>query len=179
MRIEWLNSSDIDINTRRSLRAWVDSALDDIGWPGYGDHRKNHSAGVTIVLDDPDESPNLTIGTFLSALDAEAETLNKRVSYHSTTRLELGFLASSNTSANGPEEAVRDLSAMWSGGLAHLWRRSERDIAAVVHGIDVRDGQLPGAWAGDYIRPGAEWADLTMPCHVRIVSDDPWAAASH
>ncbi|WP_133169187.1 hypothetical protein [Streptomyces sp. MH60] len=176
MRIEWFNPSGIDISTRRSLRAWVDSALDDIGWPSYGDHRRNHSAGVTIVLDDPDESPNLTIGTFLSSLDAEAETLNKRVSYHSTTPLSLGFLASSTASVSGPEEAVKDLSTMWSGDLTHLWQRSGGDISAVVYGIDLQDGRLPGSWAGDYMRPGAEWAGLTMPCHVRIAPDDPWAS---
>ncbi|MBC9731027.1 hypothetical protein [Streptomyces sp. TRM68367] len=177
MRIEWFNPSGVDINTRRSLRAWVDSALDDIGWPSYGDHRRNHSAGVTIVLDDPDESPNLTIGTFLSALDAEVVHLRKTVSYYSLPPLNLAFLAALAASATGPEEAVRDLSTMWSDDLTHLWQRSGGAISAVVYGIDIRDGQLPGTWAGDYMRPGAEWAGLTMPCHVRIESHDPWAAA--
>ncbi|CAL9582673.1 hypothetical protein [Streptomyces sp. enrichment culture] len=177
MRIEWFNPSGIDIDTRRSLRAWVDSALDDIGWPSYGDHRRNHSAGVTIALDNPNENPNLTIGTFLAALDAEVQSLRNRYPYHSATPLTLRFLASWTANASGPEEAVRDLSAMWAGGLTHLWQRSGGGISAVAYGIDIRDGQLPGTWAGDYMRPGAEWAGLTMPCHVRITPGDPWETA--
>ncbi|MFF0966449.1 hypothetical protein ACWDQO_08395 [Streptomyces sp. NPDC003703] len=124
MRVEWVDPSDLQIDVRRRLRGLVDQALDDIGWPSKGKHRRNGSAGSTIVLDSLDESPSLTVGTFLSTLDNEVEYLREPTAYPSNFRTaELRFMALFDPAAPDADELLEELKIIWSSDdVGKIWQ---------------------------------------------------------
>ncbi|WP_411129802.1 hypothetical protein [Streptomyces sp. x-19] len=69
IRVEWVDPSRLKMRTRRSLREAVDRALEDIGHPENGPHRRDGSAGSLITLTSLRDSPGLTVSTLLSSID--------------------------------------------------------------------------------------------------------------
>ncbi|MFJ5532438.1 hypothetical protein [Streptomyces sp. NPDC093261] len=145
MRVEWVDPSAVHLDVRRRLRGLVDQALDDIGRPIKGKHRSNGSAGSTIVLDSLDESPSLTAGTFLATLDSDSEYLRERS--FDLRMTELRFMALFDPAARNAAELLEELKAIWpSDDVAKIWGHSKGRVAAMVNGLAVAGGQLPGTW---------------------------------
>ncbi|MER6068906.1 hypothetical protein ABT187_08615 [Streptomyces sp. NPDC001817] len=154
----------------------MSKALDDIGWPKTGKHRKNDSAGSTVILNNLGESPNLTVGTFLSALDAEMEYLQLMTSAHAMSSTRLRFTAANDPAAIGSEEAMWHLNALLSNEFEDFWSSSMGPVPAMVHGIDVRKGRLPGSWAQCTTHVNFDGIQRTLSFLERKNSDDPWSA---
>ncbi|ULR52255.1 hypothetical protein [Streptomyces deccanensis] len=176
MRVEWANPAALKVETRRGLREWVGKALDDIGWPSTGEHRRNDSAGSTIILNASSESPNLTVATFLSALDSEMEYLRLMTSAHAAGSIKLKFVAVNDPAASSHEESMWLLGALLSVAFEAFWSSSAGPVPAMVHGIDTREGQLPGSWAKYTTCVNFEGIQRTLSLLERGNSDDPWSA---
>ncbi|MFF5759736.1 hypothetical protein ACFY7A_30420 [Streptomyces longwoodensis] len=176
MRVEWADPAAIRVETRRRLREWVGKALEDIGWPKTGKHRKNDSAGSTVMLNNLGESPNLTVGTFLSALDSEMEYLRLMTSAQAASLTKLRFTAANDPAAIGTREAMWHLNALLSEEFENFWSSSMEPVPALVHGIDVREGQLPGSWAQCTTHVNFDGIQRPLSFLKRTNSDDPWSA---
>lgn len=183
MRVEWAHPAELKVDIRRGLRAWVDKALDDIGWPSYGDHRRNGSAGSSIILDDLTEPPTLTVGTFLATLDAEVNVLHSQYRHRHAPPINLRFMASYDPLTPGPAGSAHglmdDLNAIWSTDIiAEVSSATAEYVSAVLCGMDVREGNIAGVW-----KHHSEDVDFTsgrrsVPFYYRTAdSGDPWAPA--
>ncbi|SFG27515.1 hypothetical protein [Streptomyces mirabilis] len=181
MRVEWAKPAELDVDTRRNLRGWVDRALDDIGRPADGEHRGNFSAGSTIVLNYHDESPNLTLGVFLAALDAEIEGLMRTSYMHSSfSAVDIRFMANFDPATVEPEATMDELDSIWSAEkIANLARQTNERISAVVHGIDIREGQLAGEWEEHYAEADFRVGQRGVQFYCRTSKanlKDPWSS---
>ncbi|MFJ4850907.1 hypothetical protein [Streptomyces sp. NPDC088733] len=148
MRVEWVDPSYLEVDVRRRLRGLVDRALDDIGWPSNGKHRRNGSAGSTIVLDSLDENPSLTVGTFLSTLDKEVEYLREPTAYPSNFRTtELRFMALFDPAATDAIDLLEELKVIWSSAdVGKIWGQSSGRVSALVNGLADLESHLSGIW---------------------------------
>lgn len=175
MRVEWVDPSELRVDVRRRLRVLVGQALDDIGWPSKGKHRRNSSAGSTIVLDSLDESPSLTVGTFLATLDSEVEYLHKPTAYPTNFRTtELRFMALFDPAARDAAELLEELKAIWSSDdVGKIWGQSIGRVSALINGLAHLAGHLPGTWDHHVAEVNVAKGSQLVPFDVRTRYIDP------
>ncbi|MFE0511497.1 hypothetical protein [Streptomyces sp. NPDC058964] len=199
MRVEWEAPARLDVDTRRNLRDVVSRALDDIGWPIKGEHRRDGSAGSVITLRPEHEHPSVTAATFLATLDDEQRRARRlKLSYAAVLR----FMAYLDRGALVPTQAADILNRLWMqseieflwrlqkapGGWRPQgdegpWRRQETDprqlVAAVLFGLPA-PGYFVGDWAAasDYAPIDYSPLDLSDSVQddawVRVSMEDPW-----
>ncbi|MFE1923436.1 hypothetical protein ACFW91_12800 [Streptomyces asoensis] len=206
MRVEWAAPTLLDVDTRRSLREFISRALDDIGWPIKGEHRRDGSAGSIIMIDPAHEHPSVTTATFLATLDDE-QTRSKRQRRSYTAALR--FMAVLNRNAQVPPEALDMLNDLWtSPHVEDLWKlrrnhggwqppadtredqgnwqqginESTNLVSAVLYGLPVL-GYFVGDWAqvSDYLPSRYTSPELANnfleDASVRVSNTiDPWDA---
>ncbi|MDL5202780.1 hypothetical protein [Streptomyces sp. ALI-76-A] len=175
MRVEWVDPSELRVDVRRRLRVLVGQALDDIGWPSKGKHRRNGSAGSTIVLDSLDESPSLTVGTFLATLDNEVEYLREPTVYPTNFRTtELRFMALFDPAASDAAELLEELKAIWSSDdVGKIWGQSIGRVSALINGLAHFAGHLPGTWDHHVAEVNLAKGSQLVPFDVRTRYIDP------
>ncbi|MFM9760759.1 hypothetical protein [Streptomyces scabiei] len=205
MRVEWVAPALLDVDTRRNLRDIISRALDDIGWPIKGEHRRDGSAGSVIMIDPGHEHPSVTAATFLATLDDE-QSRTRRMARSYTAALR--FMALFNRNAQAPSEALDMLSDLWmSPHVENLWklqkisggwqppagtsederrRQQVRDdparlVSAVLYGLPLL-GYFVGEWApaSDYVpiahTPLGLTNNLLGDASVRVSDTiDPWS----
>ena len=139
VRVEWLDPTAMDINHRRWLRKYVDQALEDIGHPPEGLHRRDRTAGSLLFIESPDEPAGLLAATLLASLDSAMEHDwgdSGRFSRHDAPRPCLRFLAhlgpATLNGLNYEGRAITELHRYWDLG---PWRNpfaGAGEVAAIV-----------------------------------------------
>ncbi|QHC32764.1 hypothetical protein [Streptomyces sp. HF10] len=200
MKVEWVAPALLDIDTRRTIRDFTSRALDDIGLPARGKHRKDGSAGSVIMMEPGFESPSMTAAMFLATLDDEQRRAKDRNRLYSAA---LRFMAFFDHGVHA-SETLELLNDLWSSPESeHLWNlqnspggwRPEGDeslwqgatdhplalVSAVLYGLPYR-GDFAGEWdpASNYVPfafvpPGL--SDFVLAdAWVRVSKpSDPWS----
>ncbi|MER6244339.1 hypothetical protein [Streptomyces griseorubiginosus] len=170
VRIEWLNPAAMEMNHRRWLRKYIDQALEDIGHPPEGLHRRDRSAGSLLFIESPGEPAGLLASTLLASLDSAMDNdwgyAGRLVRSDDYPRPRLRFLSHLGSATlsglNYEGHAVTELHDYWELNLLRAAAAAPGEIAAVVSARVYDSAFFPMRRREDW-RPPLQWSHRTVP----------------